>query len=77
MDYLHYALLKNNFPELMMQEPEKNPLFPTKIQKLALKFKKKVLMSFPYVPSISAEFRNIFYYMSDQLIIISNHTNAP
>ena len=62
MDYLHCVLQKNNYPEWMMKELEKNPSTSIINPETGLDIKKIVFISLPYVSGFSEEFRSIFNY---------------
>ena len=64
MDYLHRALLENNYPDWMIKESEKKPATPLINPDTGFEVNKNVFISSPYVADHSDEFRRIFQYTS-------------
>ena len=67
MDNLHQVLLKNNYAEKKPPSPFINP-------EISLEVKKNILISVPYVPGLSEEFRRMF--CSDNVCIILKSTST-
>ena len=63
MDYLHWVLLKNNFPDWILKDLEKKPTTPIVNPDTGLEINKNIFMSVPYIPGLSVEFRRIFYIL--------------
>ena len=60
MDYLHHVLLKNNCLERMTKQQEKKHSTQIIHPESGIGNKKSAIMSVPYVPGFSEEFRRIF-----------------
>ena len=74
MDYLH-EILKNNIPNLMIKESENKPTTPIINPDTGLKGKQNVIISVPYVPGLSEEFRRMFQHTSVQVLF--KEANTP
>ena len=53
MYYIHKALLKNNYPDWIVKEPEKKPPTATANPDTGLEAEKILLISVPYVSGLS------------------------
>ena len=68
MDLLHQILVKNNYPDWIIIEPEEKPPTPMINQETGVKVKKIILISVLYVPRLNKEFRRIFHHTNVQII---------